>query len=1217
MKYFLIILILLTAFLSAAQDAAPALEDEQAFRFAAELQQKELYDLAAAQFQEYADTYPTSFRAPVALLRAGQNYENADSLLKASNVYLSLLLKYPESNEIDQAQFSRAGLLAKTGQNRNAALAYERLRVLNEDSPLITDAQLRAAEQYLATGLHQKAMDAAFYVLEQEENHLKRLNARYLVAKSHYGLGNYKDALQVLDDFSSATLKNDLEIKILALKSDVYEKLGRYSKADSIVHFVLRQPVANPELGKMAVDLASSLHHQKRYAESDAVIQLSLDKVKQDSLRNALLFLYGDNAWARGHYQTAGSHYARVQLNENNPERPWLWFKQAMAAVPTDPDSAELFFTRVLQWEQDMEPWLYTKTALEFAKLQTNTDARNGVRTLQQAQDKVRIPAAKAELLFEKGQIQRLFLKDFSGARASYSSIISSFPNSHLIDDAQFRVAQTYEQQNRYQYGMDEYRRYLNIYPGGDFQNEAQQRLSYLTFYAPPSSEQAAEAFSRLLSANSASSQLLLDRVETRIHTFHDYQRALTALNQVVNSADETLPQDKLFYYQALCYDRLMMRMSLDQNAVSAAQYSDSLIQAADRFMAVYRDSPHYNHVLYMHTQAQLSQIDSAATRAAFLADRIDQFIHPDDSLALRIQYEWAREKISSGPLDSSDTSADSLLLRVAEHTRDGSLRNNALFGAAVLQHERGQLDSARSLLMEIVTRPEPERKAEATFLLAGYHQQAGAHKQALALYDKVAQYYFYSRWASRARVKAIDLLMQLGEHRQANQRLEDLRNQALPARLKLYYDQVSDDETLWLWARSVERMKSIPEAVRAYKMYLERNDAAHRAEALFRVGELANASNQLDMAIGHYRECADFAPQDSLGRLARYKTADIYFQRGRYEQALEQYELLNQQFTGDLRRQAEQNAIICEYQLDHLRRAQRKVQAFTETWDDRNAEARFLYQEGLYHIRTKNFDDAERAFKQCRKYDDVPQGARGELGLARLYVVLNKTEEALKRLTRIPGRYDDPDIVATAYVNLGDFYYENRQLQNCIAACKKALETIDSGRQRAQALDLLVNAYDDLNLRDKAIAMQKQYIREFPDNPSVLRRRMRIGVFLYYMKEYDRAIHHFNEIKPLLSADDYTEVQYWIAKSYADAGLTEKSVIEFLKVRYMCKQTKLPWGATALYEAGRGYRKLGKPEKAIRMFELVVRERGAADNIGRAASDKIKEIQSEMAETL
>jgi tetratricopeptide (TPR) repeat protein len=459
--------------------------------------------------------------------------------------------------------------------------------------------------------------------------------------------------------------------------------------------------------------------------------------------------------------------------------------------------------------------------------------------------------------------------------------------------------------------------------------------------------------------------------------------------------------------------------------------------------------------------------------------------------------------------------------------------------------------------------------------------------------------------------------MLKQGQHQEAQQRMAGREQTGVPRELKFFYPEKVDDEALWLWAELTRQTKSPQEAVEVYQKYLELGeDVKYRANALFAVGELADEMNKQDMALGYFEECANTFPSDSLGQQALVKTADLYFDRGMYENARERYAEIRQKLSGDLQKQAFQQLIICDYRLGRLNRAESLAKDFKKTYDDRNAEARFLYEEGMHYVNTKDFSRAEKTLKNlANRYDDVPEGARGDLGLARLYVIQTKTEEALERLTEIPQNYNDPDVVATAYLNLADFYYENRALENTIHAGQQVLKLKESGAMRAQALDLLINAYDDLGLRDQAIAYERQYIETYPYAPDILDRRIRIGTFLYYLKEYDRAIVELKEVQPLVSADDEARVQFWIAESYAGAGFTEQSIIEYLKVRYQCKQhPKLPFGVTALYKAGEGYQKIGNLPKAKEMFEIVVRERGATDDFGRAANRKLEEINQQLA---
>ena len=135
----------------------------QDFRFAVQLENKELYDIAALQFERFSEIYPTSPQAPTALFRAGENYEKADSLSKASQAYLAVLLRYPQSAVVDKAQFNQGKLLSRNNEHVKAAIAFDRIKLLAPKSSLIPQAQINAAQSYLKGGQTQRSYDAAFY----------------------------------------------------------------------------------------------------------------------------------------------------------------------------------------------------------------------------------------------------------------------------------------------------------------------------------------------------------------------------------------------------------------------------------------------------------------------------------------------------------------------------------------------------------------------------------------------------------------------------------------------------------------------------------------------------------------------------------------------------------------------------------------------------------------------------------------------------------------------------------------------------------------------------------------------------------------------------------------------------------------------------------------------------------------------------------------------
>ena len=92
-----VVVILMTAAILPGFAQQATLQEEQDFRFAIQLENKGLFDLAALQFERFAESYPMSVQAPHALFRAAQNYEKADSLSRAARDYQMILFQYPQS----------------------------------------------------------------------------------------------------------------------------------------------------------------------------------------------------------------------------------------------------------------------------------------------------------------------------------------------------------------------------------------------------------------------------------------------------------------------------------------------------------------------------------------------------------------------------------------------------------------------------------------------------------------------------------------------------------------------------------------------------------------------------------------------------------------------------------------------------------------------------------------------------------------------------------------------------------------------------------------------------------------------------------------------------------------------------------------------------------------------------------------------------------------
>jgi len=1200
----LFILFLLTGCLFAQQTTV---EEEEEYRFAIELENKALFDLAALQLHRLAEKYPQSIRTPEVLFRAGQNYERCDSLYKASQVFLSLLLKYPESALVDAAQFSRAKLLGKNKQHLDAAYAFDRVKILSPKSTMIPEAQIQAAQHYFLVNEFQKSLDAAYYVLENYKTHPLRLQAYFQMSQAQEALQDFAAALESLDRIIGEKIEDEFAASVYVGKARLLRRIGRFSQADSVLQILVKGNFAGAIVAAAAEQLAGDMLARKQYDACSQLLTTITPKIDEKG-KAVILLLQADLLIQRQQWAEALSLLRQIDPDHPRIDKTSFSFRQAMVKKQLNDFSgaAELYKSIMADSTADQTVRHYALLD-QVDMLVAQGRAGDGLRLLQDGLRLDPTSRQRIEILFKAAGIQETVLNDFYGARMNYSAVMAEAPFGKMADDAQFRIGVCYEKAEQMDDALAVYERYLHYYPGGDDDLMCRQKLSLYRLFSAALDSQSSESdeFAAATEASLAYRMALLD-----LSAWKHFRRAYAFLQKALQQDDGSIDRETLYYLSALCL--LAQAQQQLSSQLDPSQLFQELIQIEEQMKSEFPESRKLQQVLVQHLDAQINALPTVEQKQFILTELNNIGTQTDIERRSTLAFHLA-ELVNEA--DSTMIAASQQVEELIRLKPNEDIYSRALFLQAKMLRHQAKADSAVKLLYELHSRRSPAWQIEGTLMLAELLEEKGELIDAQRFYAEIADQFTYSRFADQARYHVVLLMLKQGQYREAEIRLKSEEKAPVPPEFKRFYPLSQGSESLWLWAELARKTRSPQEVITAMLDYLSGGQVEHRDEALFAIAEAAEQLNQQEMALGYYEEVTSSAVIDTLSQRALLRTAEIYFNRGMYEQARDRYgEIINRLFSADHKKEAKKYQIVCEYRLGNTGRAAALEKEFNKEFNDRNAEARFLYEAGLAFMSDKNFESAEKAFKTTSsKYDDVPEGARGNLGLAQLYVIQNKTEDALDRLIQITEKYTDAEMVSTALLNLANFYYQNRQIENAIASASKILNLQEKGPLRAQAMDILINAYDDINLRDKAIALEREYIQLYPNEKDLLNRRIRIGIFLYGLKEYDRAISHLKSLKSLVSAENEAEVQYWIARSYADAGLTEQAVIEFLKVRYQCKPTKLPWGVTALYEAGQGYRKLGNLKKAREMFQDVVRERGATDNIGRAANSKIQEIDAEL----
>jgi TolA-binding protein len=419
--------------------------------------------------------------------------------------------------------------------------------------------------------------------------------------------------------------------------------------------------------------------------------------------------------------------------------------------------------------------------------------------------------------------------------------------------------------------------------------------------------------------------------------------------------------------------------------------------------------------------------------------------------------------------------------------------------------------------------------------------------------------------------------------------------------------------------AQALEATAAQPSAIRAYLRFLRQHpDAPEVPTVLLAVGRVARQIGANQLAAGYYEECLRRFPGTLEALEAKINLANGRFDAGDFEAARSLFlEALNEISTSESATRSRwepyvrKQAILCLYKTKKTGLAENEIKTFNNRFPNERASlAEFQYAAGELALTEKNFVEAERIFKKLRSdYRDTPSAIYGDYGLGKALLIQNKTKDALEVLTDIPRRYPKHPFLHTVYIGLGDFYQSQQQWDNAILSFARVIQDSLFDNNYRLAVRYLSNVYDRMGLWDRALGLTRHYLSRFPDDEMTFDLRIKIGVFLMNLLQFDDAIALFRRLKPLADARTEPEIQYYIGKSYMNAGKFEQAIAELLRVKFFSKPGKLPWDVTALYEAAVCYTRLKNYDRARQLFQQIVREQGAESQFGRFAKVKIDEL--------
>lgn len=1215
MAKFRYIFVFICLALSYSPIVAQSSPEQRAFLYADKLYQDGFYEIAIEQYRQYLSDYPRGSQRAEAELQIGRALVELQQFDAARKTFLEVDLDYPGTREAQAALWLIATSFEQEEKWERAAKAYQRLFLYYPEGDSAKSALLEGADNALKARNSDLAVSLLNAVVDNFYSAPEAIEARIQLAEIYIRTGDLRLAWNELD---KALYSSPTEIqrgKILIRRAQVAERLFGQSRAEQIYNTIIDEFKRDTLADRAMLELGRLALEQHQYETAADYFE---DPEDSDSrkIRVSALENHGDQFWGQEQYQQAADMYSQaLQLTNNSGATQTIRLKYALALEQLErvAEAFEFFSEVSRQAEQPGDSTIRNIANDHLATVAARTGAyRKALRALRDIRGQGN-PEAQANVLHRMGDIYSHQLEDYQSAVAPYQAIEDSFPRYTAIDKVLFSLGKVQTELEQYSEAEQTFRRLMQQYPYSFWHNDAEEHLWFLDLQK--STGQNAN-FNRLAELFG---ELLLERNPKELYYklgmiyFREQRNYEAAIQQFQSLLQEDISrglQDSIKYFMAEGY-RIQGRLAAFRGETASSQ--DYYSQAVSRYEDLLSSQPlapefrkpaqRYLFELYIRTNPQ---------QAVQYIQTPDTTISDDEMVYLR-----ARANRSAG----NDSAAYEILDNYLQGNLGATDSADLIAMAASLANELGKKEESRKYCEWYAANFRNSNfGAESWWILLQYAMEDSQYTEAKRLAERIRAEAFYTPYYHMVNEQIGELYTQTGAYVDAGKWYESLANKG------------SAEETLFAGKDKTQNIEAVYHAAEAYAAAGQTKKAGEFYQWYLEIGEkypyLADASAFLadqSSRNGSYQEAREYylralsaLPDTQVTRKVdlRMAAARMLFEMGQYENAADEFLELAEETSGETRFTAWEQGIISEIRAGRSRRAGSHIDDYREAAElKENALPllRFRYEQAKMLAEEKKFQQSIpmlQSILEAEIPEDFRVRVRYELG--RQNIITNNYEEAIDMLTSLTVEYPNHPLIAQVYITLGTVYYEQEQPANAIEAYRNALNQGAMDEYKKVAMSNLIKLYDERGLWDAAIALGKRYATEFPNAEDQFATRIQIGTFLMNMREYDRAIDHLTALLREANAEQSSEIQFWIGEAYFNQAKYQQAIIEYLKVPYLNPPTKLDWAASALWKAGNAYEKLRQNDKAIRLYERIIREKGAASNFGRFARRRIDELEAQ-----
>ncbi|HOJ32803.1 MAG TPA: tetratricopeptide repeat protein [Candidatus Hydrogenedentes bacterium] len=734
-------------------------------------------------------------------------------------------------------------------------------------------------------------------------------------------------------------------------------------------------------------------------------------------------------------------------------------------------------------------------------------------------------------------------------------------------EERQFDFANGLFRKGYYDMAAEQYRKYLNDYPSGQFVLDALMRLAE-SEYAANRYEAALQAYEDLLpklDTQSSNYNKALTRKGELLFRLKRYEEAKSVLTPMTADSIEMETRVTALYYLA--------KTHAETQDFSNAE---TLLKKA---LTVGQGSPLAPFAHYQLALVYLSsnQPEQAAVEFAEAANTSQ-----DEQLRMECRFRAAETYDKIGWFDASITAYQDLL----QQFPNTPYAERAAYGLAwALYHANRYDDALKAADTFLKTYPDSADRLGAQYLRGNCLHQKAQYEEAIREYQEIRKNAPDSEFAARAHYRIAWALFQSGKPDDAEREIDAFlaRNADSPLR----------GDVAFLRGLLLVGKNNIQDAYEEFRLVAENYPQSEfAAEALFKAGECLAQQGKIDEAGKVFETFAQKYPEHPLTEQAVLRVGDAQFLSASFENAIAKYRaILEKQPAPATEHEILYRLAVTYHNMQNYQESAATFRRLLEKFPSSPHVAEAHLRIGDFLLRDANKPiEAIPEFEASLNTDPKgPFAGKAMKGLALARYETKDYDGATEMFLRLFREFPDVKLNEKTYAWVGQRLFDQqkwREASEAFGAMLKALPDYPKPERIRLKIAECAEKAGDL---DKALQLYDAAVQTSPQSSESVVARWHMAQIYENRNEMDKAIELYETAANVDTSDTAARARFRLGEIAEQKGDFDTAARHYMRIAILLLHEEL--SPESLLRAARCFEKAGKPDQAKKACEQLVQE--------------------------